>query len=324
MKTSLVIVSAAALLAACHHNPPRQPNAPNLLWTGAKTYSTGSVAIAVSGFGIDAPLDQLPPAAAGTPFTVTRMLTNNGSVPVAAGYPVNEQIVRLRLVSTGTAIGFVPALIPDIVNITQPGPALAPGASAPVTFTVAVPSCGIYRETLSADMTNVVAESNEADNVGVHYFGVPGTMAVNIAVAPPGPGPVNVWHANPPFGPGNPGPPAWVTNFPAAPTHVFTITPSTPGTTYFYNYRQAPLIGSQGSASTLTGPPPVQPPAAPIAGAVVITNSVAPVAHTNAPATDILTELVVEDFVPKVTAITGDGCRVAQEAAQVKVLHPGR
>ena len=57
---------------------------------------------------------------------------------------------------------------------------------------------------------------------------------------------------------------------------------------------------------------------------IVIAFLVTPRSHNDAPMTDILTETVQEDFVPKVTAITSDACFVTQTAAKVKILHPGR
>jgi hypothetical protein len=107
-------------------------------------------------------------------------------------------------------------------------------------------------------------------------------------------------------------------------THTFTIAATSPATTFHYNYRQAPYMGSQGSVGVLVGPAPVMPPAPPVAGPIVIVFQVTPRSHSDAPMTDILTETVQEDFVPKVTAITSDACFVAQTSAKVKVLHPGR
>ena len=64
------------------------------------------------------------------------------------------------------------------------------------------------------------------------------------------------------------------------------------------------------------------PPAFPVPGPITITFDVAANAHQTT-VTDILTDTGSEDFVPKVTAITADGCFVRQNSAYVKVLHPG-
>lgn len=315
---SALFVISVLLLASCTGSQIPPPPQPNLRWDGPKSYVPPSVTVQVSGFGINGPLDILP---ASPPYSVTvaRDLLNDGTADAPVGYQISETVQRLNLLSTGTSIGFVPAPIPPIFSQTLIGPALPRGSSTPAVFTFAVPACGIYMETLTLDGAGSVAESSEADNVAQHYFAVPGNMTLNIDVLPPGP--VQMWH----------GPAGAPAGFAVPPpgggpliTHTFTITASSPGTTFHYNYRQAPYIGSQGSVGQLVGPPPVMPPMPPVAGPIVITFQVTPRTHNDAPITDILTETVQEDFVPKVTAITSDACFVRQNSAQVKVVHPGR
>ena len=311
-------VVALPLLAACGGLRPPPPPQPNLRWDGPKVYFPPSVAVQVSGFGINGPIDVLPPMPPPYPVTIARDILNDGTAAAAAGYQISETVQRLNLISTGSSIGFVAAPVPPITSQTVLGPALAAAAGSPVIFTFPVPACGIYMETLVVDGAGAVAESNEADNSAVHYFAVPGSMMVNIAAAPPGP--VRMWHA--------PGPPGGLAGPPPGGgplvTHTFTITATSPATTFHYNYRQAPYMGSQGSVGVLVGPAPVMPPAPPVAGPIVIAFQVTPRSHNDAPMTDILTETVQEDFVPKVTAITSDACFVTQTAAKVKILHPGR
>lgn len=304
--------------STCRRTPPLQPQ-PNLRWDGPKSYVPSSVTLTVSGFGINGPLDVLPPVPPPYVITVTRDISNDGTADAPAGYQISETVQRLNLVSTGSSIGFVPAPIAPIFSQTLLGPDLSRGSSTSTIFSFPVSACGIYLETLTLDGTGSVAESNETDNVAQHYFAVPGTMSLNITVNPMGL--VQMWH--------DPNPPT--RDFAAPPvgggpliTHTFTITATSPGTTFHYNYRQAPFIGSQGSVGQLVGPPPVLPPMTPVAGPIVITFQVTPRTHNDAPVTDILTETVQEHFVPKVTAIAADGCFVRQNSAQVKVVHPGR
>lgn len=302
--------------STCRQARPLPPQ-PNLRWDGPKSYVPSSVTVQVSGFGINGSLDVLPAGPFPYAVTVTRDSFNDGTADAPAGYQISETVERLNLVSTGSSIGFVPAPIPPIFSQTQLGPALPSGSSTSAIFSFPVPACGIYVETLTLDGAGSVAESNETDNVAQHYFAVPGNMLVNITVNPTGP--VRMWHDQ--------NAPAGFAPTPAGGsliTHTFTITATSPGTTFHYNYRQAPFVGSQGSVGKLVGPPPVMPPSTPVAGPIVITFQVTPRTHDDAPATDILTETVQEHFVPKVTAITSDGCFVRQNAAQVTVAHPGR
>ena len=295
--------------------PPPVPPQPNLRWDGPKTYVPPSVTVQVSGFGINGPLDVLPASSFPFPVTVTRDVLNDGTADSPAGYQISETVERLNLVSTGSSIGFVPAPIPPIFSQTRTGPALQPGSSTSEIFSFPIAACGIYQETLALDGASSVAESNEADNVAVHYFAVPGNMSLNITVNPLGL--VQMWH-----GPNAPGgllePPAG--GGPLT-THTFTIRASSPGTTFHYNYRQAPFIGSQGSIGQLVGPAPVMPPAPPVAGPIVITFQVTPKTHRGAPR-DILTDTVLEHFASKVTAITSDACSVRENSALVTVVHP--
>ena len=172
----------------------------------------------------------------------------------------------------------------------------------------------MYQETLTLDAASAATESNEQNNVAIHHFFVPGAMSVTVTV---GPRPSeHMWHAS--IGPA----PNFTTVYPAFPatTHTFTITPAA-GTTYYFSYRTAPLNGALGSRGVLVGPAPVLPPAAPVGGVTTITFQVTPTTH-NVPATDILRDVATENFVPKVTAITSDGCTVNQQSAKVQVSHP--
>lgn len=317
-RRSVLWAMVLGIIASCGGPPPPPPPQPNLRWDGPKLYQPPSTTIQVSGFGIHGALDVLPAQPPPYSVTITRDVINDGAVDAPGGYEISESVERMNLRSTGTSIGFVPAPIPPVFSGTVLGPPLAVGATTPAIFTFPIAACGIYRETLTLDGADMVSESNEGDNAAEHFFAVPGSMTLNITKAPPGP--VRMWHG-PRTPPGLAGPPPG--GGPLV-THTFTITATSPGTTFHYNYRQAPLIGSQGSTGRLVGPAPVMPPAAPVAGPVVITFQVTPRTHDDAPLTDILTETVQENFVPKVTAITSDACFLRQQTAQVTVVHPGR
>ncbi len=309
---SLLTCMIGVALAGCHATMPLR--GPNLEWDGAKVYSSGSVPYTLAGFGVGAVIDQLP-LAAPSAVTITRMITNSGNETVPAGYQINETVQLMQFTAVGGSAGFTPAPVPPVTNQTVLGPALAPGDSVPVSFTVPIPACGLYLETLTVDFAGAVAETQERDNVGLHYFSVAGSMRVNITVTPNNS--VSLWHAN-----AGPAPP-WAVVAPAFPatTHSFTIAATTPGTTFHYSYYQPIVNGSLGATGQLIGPAPVTPPSLPVAGPVTISHQVSARTH-NVPATDILFDAAFEHFLPRVTAITGDGCEIRQQTAQVSVVHP--
>lgn len=311
---SVLLVLAAT---SCRHDIV-QPDGPNLTWdAGPKIYSTGSVPVSVSGLGLNGSVDQLP-GPAPTPVTITRIVTNSGNQNVPAGYQINETVELMQFIAVAGSAGFTPASVPPITNQTVLGAALAPGDSMPISFTFVVPSCGMFRETLSVDFGGTVSETNEGDNVAEHFFGIASSMAVDISVVPRS---MSLWHALPGIPPAPaPGIAMVAPAFPAT-TATFTITATSPGTTFHYNYRQAPVNGVHGAVAQLVGPPPVMPPALGVSGPITITHQVTPVSH-NVPSVDILTDLGWEYFLPKVSAITADGCAWAQDTAQVGVAHP--
>lgn len=311
-----LILLAAFTVSSCRHDTPN-PDGPNLAWDGPKVYAPPSVPLTVSGLGLNGSVDQLP-GPAPVPVTISRVITNTGNQPVPAGYEVNETVELMQFVAIAGSAGFVPnASVPPITDQTVLGTALAPGDSVAVSFSFVVPSCGMYRETLTLDGSGTVTELNEGDNVGTHFFGVASTMAMNITVVPRT---FSLWHE--PAG-GAVGPPPGIVAAPGFPatTATFTITAAAPGTTFHYNYRQAPVTGVHGAVARLTGPAPVLPPAPGVAGPIVITHQVSPVGH-NVPSVDILTDLGWERFLPKVTAISSDGCVIRQQTAQIGVAHP--
>lgn len=301
---------------SCRHQHAN-PDGPNLIWDGPKIYAPPSVPLTVSGLGLNGSVDQLP-GPAPMPVTISRVITNTGNQPVPAGYEINETVELMQFVAIAGSAGFVPnASVPAITDQTVLGSALAPGDSMAVSFTFTVPSCGMYRETLTVDYSSAVAETNEGDNVGTHFFGVASTMAMNITVVPRT---FNLWHD---VAGGPMGPPPGIVAAPAFPatTVQFNITATAPGTTFHYNYRQAPVTGVHGAVARLVGPAPVLPPAPGVTGPIVVTYQVSPIDH-NVPSVDIMTDLGWERFVPKVTAISSDGCVIRQQTAQVGVAHP--
>jgi hypothetical protein len=334
----LAMLGVAASANVVHAQPA--VSLADLAWVGPKTYSSGSIKIPFSGHGIlptGGVIDELP---GGTGVvTITRMLTNAGTVPVPAGYTITETVVALNVVAGGGSFTFIPVVGPPVATLTMSGPALAPHASVPIKFTIPVPKCGLYEETLDADATDIVAETNKANNVAKHYFGLPGAMRLQITVRPlnlPIPNrEVEVWHG--PRG-GIPNrcrpydrtidPQVELFGLGPALTHAFRISRSNPATMFYFNYERIPQIGSLNSVDQLIGPAPVQPPAPPVVGPapIIVQNRIGPTnCIDNAPSTDITTlNHASEKFHAVVTAITADACFIRQNSADVRVWHPAR
>jgi hypothetical protein len=332
----LAMLGVAASANVVHAQPA--VSLADLAWVGPKTYSSGSIKIPFGGRGIvptAGVIDELPRGT--TVVTITRVLTNAGTVPVPAGYQITETVVALRVVAGGGSFTFIPVVGPPVATLAMLGPALAPRASVPIRFRIPVPTCGLYEETLDADATDIVPETNKANNVAKDYFGVPGAMRLQITVRPlnqPVPNrEVEVWHG-PRVGipnqcrPYDPTIDPQVDLFGLGPvlSHTFRVSRSNPNTTFYFNYERIPQIGSLNSVDQLVGPAPVQPPAPPAVGPTPIQNRVGPTnCQDNAPSTDITTlNHVSEKFRVVVTAITADACFIRQNSADVKVWHPAR
>lgn len=73
----------------------------------------------------------------------------------------------------------------------------------------------------------------------------------------------------------------------------------------------------------MMGLAPVQPPAAPVPGPVVINLQLQAVTAHRVPFVDVLLDVGKEQLSGKVTAITADGCFMRQRQESFFVYHPG-
>ncbi|MCC6336165.1 MAG: hypothetical protein IT380_19535 [Myxococcales bacterium] len=198
--------------------------------SGPKLYNGAVAAVQhVEGFGIDDDVDVLPTAALAT---VAVGVQNTGRA-TASGYLLSDTIERMIFQG---ARGWAPPQPgpPYVLTYTAPGPSVAPGATAPGSIPIsALPGnggCGLYRETLVVDSTDVVSESDERDNQLRRFFFVPTTQWVNITQTQPIP---TVDHHH------------------QAAVPVCTITYS-PGDVPVVNVSAAPIVGSAGSTGAAT------------------------------------------------------------------------
>lgn len=282
MRACAILVISTTALSACS----------NLVWQGPKTYTPPPIQqITVDDLGIDDVVDILTPAA----FGVSRNVVNDSATtPVPAGYLVTERIVRWVFVAAGGTVGWVPGdpATHTVYTQTVAGPALAPGASAPIGFGPVPPlPCGLYQETLTVDAGNAVAEANEGDNVGRHFFFVPSTQNFVINVIPVAPSIVHT------AGPTN--------------THTFRVTAAgAPAWVYgHFSY-----VANEGS--TAFTQPPRNTPGGP--GPQVIQMFVTPKTHT-------ISRFGLEPTVTgKITVISQDGCIIKQESAKAFIEHEVR
>lgn len=273
---TVLLAAVTLVLTACR---------PNISWEGPKTYSLQTEQLQVDDLGIDDVVDILPPGTQS--FTVTRAITNTSDRRVSAGYSITENIVLWVFQAAGGSAGWVPGdeSTHTVYNATQTGPELAPGESAPISFSVVIPlTCGLYQETLTVDSDNIIAESDEQDNEASHFFFVPSTQHFNITVTPIQD---SLGHD---LGPTH--------------THDFVITAAgAPG----WVFGHFSFVAQEGSkADTVPAPP------TPFAGASqTIQMFVTPKTHDSVSGT----------ITGKVTVISQDGCIVKQKTATAFVEH---
>jgi hypothetical protein len=269
----LFSASILVLFSACQ---------PNLKWEGEKVYSNATSRIYVEGLGIDDSVDILTPSA----FRITKAISNDGNGG-SGSYQVNESIEAMVFQAVAGNYGYAP-LGTIVVDTNLSGPAVAAGATDSIRFQLnQVLPCGLYKETLTIDPANSVAEGNEGDNDTVHYFFVPssqnfGLMKTEIVTG--------IFHKD---GQVN--------------TTQFTITAGIDSV----RYAHFSFVATEGSKAFTVPPPPVTVmPGAPL----TINMFVEGKGHTFS-----------SGFEPtvtgKVTAISADGCIIRQESAKVFVEH---
>jgi hypothetical protein len=323
-KPILIALVAVLLLYGCESN---------LAWQGTKAYVPPSAEkINVDGFGINDDVDVLPSGALTPPIHFTRTITNTSKTPVSAGYIIRERVVHWIFRAIAGTAGYIegPASTHLILECQQPGPALAPGASATIDFmfpgpqcrqinppgaTLTALPCGLYQETLTIDTNNNVRETNEGDNESKHFFFVPSNVQkINITVLPD----------------------------PAIPNANMRIVagriialPNTPPNTPALRFIVAPIPltavysvrGRNIVIGSLAGNRGVHFPALPIVNTTGITG-IAYNVTTNpnyvGACTDILNNVYEEKIDSKITAISLDGCVIAQKVGKVSVWHECR
>lgn len=324
-------LAAVIVFGSCSGTSPvPPPPRPNLAWTMPKAYVPTPDATISLAFGINDFVDELPSGA--LPITVTKTVINTGSAAIAAGYEVEETVRLMRFFAVAGQAGYVPA--DTVFSCTQPGPALAPGDSAAVTFvlggpgcpldpafTFAVLPCGVYQETLALDRPMAVDETVEFDNDAVHYFYIPSpVLAININTT-----------RNPNTAPNTfvVGQTVKIRGFEAPPvvtTHGFaTSIVGPPGSTYLLNGR-SPRTGASGTNCVLAPMMPVlgAPPGSGIPGpqAVSYTCTIPDPAFLGPVCNSFLGNVPVfeENLNTKLTAISADGCIIRQKSGLVSVV----
>lgn len=265
----------------------------NLQWVEPKVYIPTATQIQVEKLGIDGPVEVLPVGTSS--IAINHQLTNQGRVAVPAGYEITETVIQWVFRRNITSVGWMPGnpATHTVVVLTQPGPALAPGETKTVSFDpIPVNSCGLYSETLLADVNNVVRETSQNDNEDVHLFFVPSRQRVDIAVNTL----TNaIYHKD------------GRTN-----THTFTITsPAVPPNQWLYTGFS--YIATEGSTADAVPPPAPGVVAGP--GPQVVNMFVNPKDH------DIPRLGFVPTVKGKLTAISTDGCIITQKVGEVYVEH---
>lgn len=313
----LIPLITIALLSGCS----------NLAWTpDPKVYAPPPASqIDVDGYGIDAPVDIL--ASGQLPITITRTLTNVGSLNVPAGYTVTETVQRLKFQAINPTVWeWVEVADPQFTyfTCTATGPALAPGQQADVSFTFPGPDCvgppppanpllldcGLYKETLVTDAGATIVESDESDNDTEHYFFVPSSQGrLNMTATPnptndpnidvvPAPRPPTVQIDAKQYPAPGPVPvTAWRVN-------IFSV----PATAGWIVNGIAP-VAKPGALGNLVPPMQIIDPA-PAAPRTV--RYIVDIDPTRAEA--------LETVDSKVTAITTDGCQIRQRSLRTKVF----
>jgi hypothetical protein len=325
-RTQILVCASIFVLASCTTNGD---------WEGDKTYIPPPASqVQLIGFGVNDSVDVL--ASGALPITITRDIVNSGNISFS-GYTVTEDVILTTLVAVGGTAAFVvssPAQ-QTVFTCMQPGPDVPAGGSATVTFTFPGPDCvqvnpasppaaplpalpcGLYQEVLTIDPADDVIETDEGDNVAIHYFHVPSTvqtLTINTvrnagAGITPGPGPDDV---------------TVMFNTPApALTHTHTINATPAGSAFIANAPTPVVAPVSGDILTVPGMPLGALPAG-VVGPQVVTVTVTPNATFVGPLTDILLDAYVERIVSSLTAITVDGCLVRSASHPVNIIHPAQ
>ncbi|MCP3918654.1 MAG: hypothetical protein GY711_24170 [bacterium] len=310
----------------------------NLTWSGDAAFippPTDTFGIA---FGINDLVDILPDG--DLPITISHTLTNTGTDAIPAGYLIEMSVVRWTFLVVAGQAAFVEGdpTVHTHFQCTQIGPALVPGESAVITFTLGDASCpintppatsstsmdcGMYQVTFSADTGMTVAETNEQDNDGRRFFFVPSDVqAINIATTRDPNNDPNVWVVGQtvePFAPGYPAAGGVAT------THRFNVTTVPAGASLWVNAISPRMGALAGNVGTMTPGPFAQMVNAPQVYDYTVD---IPNPGFAGPCNGIFPPLWPADAVTylepvnsKITVISADGCAIAQKSALVNVVH---
>ena len=242
--------------------------------------------IFLPGFGINDNVVTLPPAAR---FEVSRLAANIGRVNAPPGYIISDSIVRMVFIGIHGSYGFVDGPSPTHTTIlpNETGPAIPVGDSTLITLgPVDSLECGLYKQIMIIDSTDIVQELNEFNNTRVNYFFIPGQNFCSINK--------NTFFDNLAHDVG------------PTVTHQFIITPLPGDTCIFAGFS---YVTSDGSTATTLPPPPVNLITAPLTVSMEVTPK-----HHDWP--------LGEHLSGKITVIGTDGCSIRQENAEVWIEHP--
>jgi len=299
----------------------------NLTWEGKKVYEPASVERPfIEGFGLNDWVDVLPTG--DLPIRFSRTITNTGTDAVAAGYIVRERLVHWIFQAVGGAAGYVAG--PDATHLIfeceQKGPALAPGESAMIEFEIPGTSClqmnptlvaltalpcGLYQETLTIDIDDDVAETDEGDNESSHFFFIPSEADIDIVVTFD---PFN----SPDISSGAAGEAVAMAGLaPGSVAWRLTIEVTPPGTQYRI-YGESPVVGPlAGDTGTLI-------PATPtgfLSGQTILDYALDTNPTYAGACNRFAPDAYEEDIGTKITVISEDGCAIRQRALPTVVWH---
>ena len=239
----------------------------------------------VEGLGINDSVDIISP----TTFTVQRNLVNSDSGDVGDAYVIHERIQPMVFQAIVGNYGFDTIAGAPVFEQSIAGPQLSAFALGSADFGPIGPlGCGMYKEYLSIDTLNSVAESNENDNDSEHFFFVPSTQNFGLSKTELVTG---VEHS-----------------IGTVVTTTFTITA---GATFDVNYAHFSFVATEGSTAVSIPPPPLLVTAG---NTLNVNMEITVQEHT-------FTSGFESSIYGKVTCISEDGCIIKQEGAKVYTEH---
>ncbi|MFC1712880.1 hypothetical protein ACFL6S_04375 [Candidatus Poribacteria bacterium] len=322
------LVCILLVSAGCRHGTM------NLAWAGPKTYTPPPRETVGILFGINDNVDVLPSGA--LPITIQKSITNTGTKAIKAGYLIQESVVGWSFVAVAGTAAYVEGDLATrtVFECTQPGPALAPGETKDITFVLGGPGCpptpsgltvlpcGMYKETLTLDSAYTVKETDEHDNLAGHFFLVPSDVLkiiINVVRNPDSDSrivvagqTVKVVSFAYPYTKVPDTPPI------VAHTHNFNISIVPPTAAYTVNGR-TPIPGKLCGASgaLVPGPMPLTSPAVVDYNVTIPDNTCVGICNSS-----LGNSLVHEEKLnTKLTAISADGCVIAQKSVLASVIY---